>query len=103
MCKTVPAFLSAVWLFQSACPAQSFDHFSWGAISNQISGMPFNVSLTANDMDGRAVSNFNGSVWLSGWTTSAPPALLISEVDTANGRVELLNPGTDYQDVSGWE
>ncbi len=66
----------------------ALDHFAWSAIpSPQTVGAPFPVTITAQDEVGRVVSNFTGSVTLSGWmggglTTNT---ILGSVVHTASG------------------
>ncbi len=83
--------------------AQVLNSFSWSGRTNQLAGVPFSTTVTARDANYQAIPNFNGVAWLSGWTTSSAPALLLSELDTAQPRIELTNPGDGYQDVSGWE
>lgn len=75
-----------VWQFTT----RGVDHFVWADIpSPQWLGIPFNVSVTAQDELGRTVSNFPGPVNLSGWVAGSggssntilgnlPPSLISS-------------------------
>lgn len=57
-----------VWQFTT----RSLDHFAWDAIgSPQRAGVPFDVTLSAQDELGRTVTNFAGTAQLSGWSGDA--------------------------------
>jgi hypothetical protein len=58
---------SAIWRFTT----RGVDHFVWAGIASpQWLGMPFGVTVTAQDELGRTVQNFPGPVNLSGWTNT---------------------------------
>ena len=66
----------------------ALEHFSWESIpSPQYSNLPFAVTITARDEFGSVVSNFTGSVSLSGWLDGGltTNTILGSPVDTYSG------------------
>ncbi len=78
------------------------DHFSWEPIASpQMVETPFPVRIQARDPGGHLIPDFNGTVNLSGRAPASLPPLLISEVEVLRG-VELFNPTSVPQDVSGW-
>jgi len=65
----------AVWQFTTA----GVDHFVWNTISSpQYVSQPFGVTVTAQDVFNRTVSNFNGRVGLSGWSGSSGLGQLVT-------------------------
>jgi len=82
------------------------DHLQFDAISSpQRPDVPFDVTLTALDAEGRTVNDFNGSLELSAWAEeSVGPEIVISEVDTDSpDAVEFTNVSGRNVDISLWQ
>jgi uncharacterized repeat protein (TIGR01451 family) len=81
-------------------------HFEWSTIpGTQFLHQPFGVTLTARDDLNNTVTNFNGSVELTGLPGAGTgSAVVITEVDTAsNDRIEFANVSGRRLDISGWQ
>ena len=53
------------------------DHFAWSAVTSpRLVGTPFPVTVTAQDEFNSVVSNFTGTVALSGWTGGGAGAMI---------------------------
>jgi uncharacterized repeat protein (TIGR01451 family) len=92
-----------VWQFTT----RGLDHFEWGPIADpQFASVPFPVSVTAKDEFGTTVSNFTGSVALSGVGEAGPAAnsIVITELEPADpDAIEFMNVSTAPVDISGWQ
>jgi uncharacterized repeat protein (TIGR01451 family) len=63
----------------------ALDHFGWSPLpTTQLVGVPFPVTLTALDEWGGAVTNFTGSVSLSGWLDNVPALLYGDSFEDGN-------------------
>ncbi len=82
------------------------DHFTWEfAPSSAEAGVPFAAWITARDAADRVVTNFSGSVSLSGTAASGAGSarVLITEVtDEDEDEFELQNTGSESVNTTGW-
>ena len=81
------------------------DHFDWDAISSpQTVDTPFVTTVRARDVFGQTVSNFTGTVGLSGWLQGPSDAtLVITECDPGfPDYVEIQNVSGGELDTAGW-
>ncbi|MDZ7319307.1 MAG: hypothetical protein ONB11_09150 [candidate division KSB1 bacterium] len=53
--------------------SSNVDHFVISAISNQVAGQPFNITIRAEDSNNNLVTNFTGTASLSDLTNSISP------------------------------
>ena len=85
--------------------AGALDHFQWSTVdSPQYAGVPFDVTITAQDAHGYTIKDFNASLNLSAsgraWDDSS---VVISEVDAGSiDAAEFTNVSGRDVDVSGW-
>ncbi len=88
-------------------PHGPLDHFQWSTIASpQHHGVPFTVTLTAMDADGNTVTDYNGSLNLSGFKSgtlsgegietltpvSVSPTTLVLAGGIWSGQVTVLEP-----------
>ncbi len=78
--------------------------FAWDPITAPLRpGIPFTSGLVARDGFGTVVSNFNGTVSISGLPGGKRPrSLLITEVNLGEDSVEITNVGTQPVSLAGW-
>lgn len=73
----------------TALPGQ-MDHFSWSGVSSpQSNGVPFAVTLTAQDFWNRTVSNFNGTANLRGLSGAVGAGGLVVGISAAGNSAEI--------------
>jgi hypothetical protein len=84
----------------------TLDHFVWDPIASlQAVNQPFNVSITAKNIFGATVTNFNGtanmSVITSGSGTNS--TIVITEIDpNTPDFIEFMNVSANSVNMSGW-
>ena len=72
----------------------SVDHFTWASVSSpQHQDIPIPVTVTAKDAGNNIVTNFNGSVALSGFSGTYGPIQLLTFDDL---------PGSDFPVPAGY-
>ncbi|MCC6126418.1 MAG: hypothetical protein IT426_15780, partial [Pirellulales bacterium] len=85
--------------------AGPLDHFQWSTIASpQYKDLPFSTTLTAVDAHGFTVTDFNGTVGLSGWVgTGTSFSIVITECneDTPD-YVEIQNVSGSNANTAGW-
>lgn len=67
--------------------------FSFSAISNQVAGTPFSVTIVAKDAYGNTVSNFAGSATLTSTLETPSPASVQFTAGTWTGNMTLTKAG----------
>ncbi|HDP97788.1 MAG TPA: T9SS type A sorting domain-containing protein [bacterium] len=75
---------------------QTLDHFSIDPISNQTLGVPFSITVTAQDAGNATVTNFTGTVDISDLSGTIAPAIsgnFISGVWTGNVTITKVYTG----------
>ena len=81
------------------------DHFQWSTIvSPQYEDVPFAATLTAKDAHGYTITDYNGTVNLSGLVgTGVGSAIIISECnEDSPDYVEITNVSSTTVNTSGW-
>ncbi|MBN2475542.1 MAG: lamin tail domain-containing protein [Pirellulales bacterium] len=72
--------------------------------SPQYVGLPFALTLTAQDAHGYVVTDFIDRVNLTGWIgTGTGSTVVVSEVNTLSDAVEFTNVSGTNLDISGWQ
>jgi hypothetical protein len=62
-------------------------HFGWAAITSpKMSGVPFSVTVTAQDFNSQTISNWTNSASVSGAGDCGPVSMMPTNVTLANGR-----------------
>jgi sugar lactone lactonase YvrE len=67
--------------------------FMYSPITSQVAGTPFNVTITAQDIYGNAISDFNGMVQLSAAGDTPVPSSMQFVAGTWSGDVTLTKAG----------
>ena len=81
------------------------NYIEWSSgLSTQTVNSPFNVNITARDLDGRIAKTFTNTVDISGWMPiKSDSSIVIAEMNVGNDAAEFVNVSGNDIDISNWK
>ncbi|MEM3647309.1 MAG: putative Ig domain-containing protein, partial [Thermofilum sp.] len=84
----------------SATPWGDLNHFTFGAIGNQVAGIPFSISISAYDAYNQIVQDFTGPATISGFDGTVQPTSISFSAGVANPQITITKAKTDHLTIA---